>query len=507
MKIYKYILFVILAGIFTSCNDFLDEIPDKSNGVEVETLEDLEGLFNDYQIYELEPAYESLYGTDDYKLSTEIYDGYNNLHNIKSVQTATWDTEFLPQDEVSLWTGEWEKIFNANLVLNSIDVVAGSEEDKDELRAEAHFIRAYSYFQLANTYCLPYTDANKSELGLPLKTEANFQEDLERASLEDTWSFIKADLAEALKIKRTLQPMNGLNRIWRASTAAVNSFAARYYLALHDYENAQLYAQKSLDEYSNINDYNSAFSLTTKRYYIYPDGNREIASVYFPNTFSDFSDQTVLSWGEAYYHRLSRAISNDLYPSDELLNLYDKTNDLRYYYLMVEDYTYSLSATNPPYSHIGYIFVGGSNQYSGPSVPEMILIKAESQVRQGDFAGGISTVNILRAKRINATASADDVYLSASSQAEALTKVLEERRREIPFVHRWYDLRRYNSNNDPSDDVDVITRIFYPYGASTVNGSESTQTYTLSKDSRRYANPLPETDILASGGVIKQNGY
>ncbi len=107
---------------------------------------------------------------------------------------------------------------------------------------------------------------------------------------------------------------------------------------------------------------------------------------------------------------------------------------------------------------------------------------------------------------MDASAPSEIINLSAASQAEALVKVLEERRREMPFVHRWYDIRRYNNNEDSSDDV-VVTRTFYPYNGSSILGAETPVNFSLEKNSRRYANPLPDTDIIASDNVLKQNTY
>lgn len=179
---------------------------------------------------------------------------------------------------------------------------------------------------------------------------------------------------------------------------------------------------------------------------------------------------------------------------------------MRYKYHVVEGYTYDRGAVDPAYSYPGYIFFFKSDILSGPSVPEMLLIKAECQVRQGNWADGIQTANILRQYRIDASAPANVRDLSATSQADALTKVLEERRRELPFVHRWYDIRRFNNNGVDTDDV-IMSRTFYPYTGGSILGAESPVNYTLDKNSRRFARPIPETDIIASGGTLKQNQY
>ena len=123
------------------------------------------------------------------------------------------------------------------------------------------------------------------------------------------------------------------------------------------------------------------------------------------------------------------------------------------------------------------------------------------------FQGIMATVNQLRAARMDNTAPTDKINLSASSQQEAITKILEERRREMPFTMRWYDIRRLNNNEDANDDVPALTRTFYPYTSASVQGNEAPITYTLDKNSRRFAQPILNSEIESSQGAIEQNTY
>ncbi len=133
----------------------------------------------------------------------------------------------------------------------------------------------------------------------------------------------------------------------------------------------------------------------------------------------------------------------------------------------------------------------------------MYLIKAECLARTGDMSGALTAVNTLRSKRIRPGAT---VNLTAASPAEALRKILQERRREMPFVQRWYDLRRFNNNSDPSDDV-VVTKQFYPLTLAGADVTQPVKTYTLEKNSRKYALPLHSTEIISGRGQLIQNKY
>ncbi|GAA3617510.1 RagB/SusD family nutrient uptake outer membrane protein [Flavivirga amylovorans] len=511
-KAYQYILVITLAITFMSCDTFLEEPPSKSAAVAPKTLSDYEALLNNYQDYIDETPLPLVYGTDDYELSTTLFDGFFRAYGSQETTFGTWNTELGAFERIFAtgWPEEWQKVFNANLILDNIGGVPdATDEEKANLIAEAHFIRAYSYFVLANIYCLPYTETNKAELGLPIRVSTTFSENLERATLEETYALIESDLMNAFQITRSFGQENGLNYSWRASTAAVNGFAARFYLALNDYIKAQEYAQAALDEYDVLRNYNTdmRFSDIPAFAFILNPGPTQI-EIFYPYTHDQRGDivQDRFEFGESYYFRQLNNRKWNTFPSQDLLSLYDQTNDLRYKFHVVEDYSYTIGAFRPPFSYPGYIFFHRGHIPNGPSVPEMLLIKAECQARQGMWAEGLGTVNILRAARMDVSAPASAINLSAVSQTEAVTKILEERRREMPFVHRWYDVRRYNNNSDPSDDV-IMTRTFYPFTANAILSDQAPVTTTLDKNSRKFAFPIPDQEIVISNGALEQNKY
>ena len=137
---------------------------------------------------------------------------------------------------------------------------------------------------------------------------------------------------------------------------------------------------------------------------------------------------------------------------------------------------------------------------------EMLLTKAECEARLGKVSEAMNTVNRLRAARIDNTAPASVVNLTATSQEEAVKKILEERRRELPFVRRFQDIRRLNTNNESYDDPGTLTKQFYAFTLTNIDKSTK-KTYTLEKNSDRYACPLPETEFAVSDYAIDQNLY
>jgi hypothetical protein len=504
--IIKILPLMAITFLFLSCKKFLEVAPSKTTSLVVKTTAQINALLDNQNTFYIEESRSQAFSTDDCGLTLDLYNGGRGVFtSMPTILFSAWDTQYIPDLSDTFWSGEYKKIFTANLALNEVDGVTGTDAEKAIIKADAHFIRAYSYWVLANTYCLPYTDASKGEMGLPIKTSTSFEEPLERQPLEKVYQQIEADLAEALKIPITLT-QSGKPRHWRASKAGVNAFAARYYLNSNNNAKALEYANAALAEYSTLVDYNTEMRYGRDQTIVINSGTPTAQTVVlkYPYTHDNQADQIdMVAWKEFLYFRMLNNGSWWYIPSFDLLNLYDKTNDLRYQYHVVEGYSYDRLMAKPAYDYPGYIFFFKDRLPSGPTVAEMLLTKAEAQARLNDPSGAMTTLNILRAKRMKPGAW---VNLVATGKDDAIKKVLEERRREMPFVQRWFDIRRYNNNDDPNDDV-ILTRTFYPYNASNVLFNEPVKTYILPKNSRRFAAPIPRTELISSDNAIKQNTY
>lgn len=493
---------------FSACEKFLEEKPSKTSALVVTTTDQLEALLNEYKTFYSEQNRTAIFSTDDFEMNSTLYKARPTTFNMALIQFSFWDIKDLPWDTRDVyWSNEYKKIFTANMVLSYLDQVSGSETDKAILKADAHFIRAYSYFQLANTYCLPFTEQNRNELGLPIKQTTSFEELDERRPLHEVYALIENDLNEALKTTLPLN-QNGVNRSWRLNKAAANGLAARYYLVLGNYQKSLDFANESLKNNSSLMDYNTEMSYGRSSNFVINPGKPDESRVTleYPRTHNNRLDVDLtdaINWKELSYLRYLDHSSWWYIPSPDLLALYDKKNDLRYKYHIVENYSYDRTLTNPAYSYPGYVAFYKNAILSGITTAEMLLIRAECQARLGLFNEAMGSINTLRAKRMTP---GEWVNLVASNKEEAIKKILEERRRELPFTQRWFDVRRYNHNEYTADDV-VLSKEFYPYNATNVDVSGAIKTYTLPKGSRRYATPIPQTEIISSQGRIIQNTY
>jgi len=131
-----------------------------------------------------------------------------------------------------------------------------------------------------------------------------------------------------------------------------------------------------------------------------------------------------------------------------------------------------------------------------PGVSEMILIKAECAARKGDIETTKSELNTLRRKRIKKynTDNVDKI----TSQEEALQFVLDERRRERPFILRGLDIRRLKALDHKEINV---KREFFDMTENEV--LRTPHTYILTDEG--LADKLYEQDVQLSQGMLIQN--
>lgn len=479
---------VILSLVMKSCNGYLDVAPMKQTNVELSTVAHLDALLANMSTTTGNTAL--VLSPDITEISMDLYDKTNNgapFYQHGMAYYLWMNEELADLDMAGVWGTAYKNIFIANTVLENIDKVDGDDDLRSDLKAEAHFIRAFNNWELVNTYCLPYAPENMKELGLPRKTSVNFEQSLLRMTLEDTYRFIEEDLEEALKIGN-----DNLDRRWRVSLPAVNSFMARYYLFKNDYDNALKYAELALNADAVLVDYN------TEMWY----GNDQSTSqgpLHMPYLWAGSTTLLKLEWKEFYYQYFLSASCAYFCPSQDMLALYDRDNDLRYKYLVVDNYSWR---HNIKYDYPGYVYFRTSVPY-GMTVQEMILIKAECQARKGEYKKAMETVNRLRVNRMIPGVA---VELSASSKEEAILKVLEERIRELTWSLRWFDIRRLNNNETTIDDV-VMRRIFYSHDGLIINKGSAAVEYKLELKDRRFAEPINDNEIYLSQGEIQQNIY
>lgn len=125
----------------------------------------------------------------------------------------------------SFWTARYQGIYRANTALENLDKVTAWESDvqKNQLKGEAHFLRALFYFELSEMF---------GEVPLVITTEAV---NLPKSPADETYAQIAYDLNEAI----TLMPSSPYTSIasGHATKWAAQALMARVFLFYTGYYN------------------------------------------------------------------------------------------------------------------------------------------------------------------------------------------------------------------------------------------------------------------------------
>ena len=209
----------------------------------------------------------------------------------------------------------------------------------------------------------------------------------------------------------------------------------------------------------------------------------------------------MIGWKEFLYFRMLNHESWWYIPSQSLLDLYDKDHDLRYRYHMVKGILMTGDLPSRP-TIIRAMFSFSKDRIpSGPTVAEMLLIKAECLARTNRPGEAIAALNQLRAKRMEPGPWVD---LVAANQDDAIAKVLAERRREMPFTQRWFDIRRWKAG--PVKLGAVITGMDIVDGpGGRVYNRINIETRVFSEKMYLFPVPLSEINRYPAGTPLEQN--
>ena len=227
----KYILFLLAAGMMSSCYD-LDQYPhDKLSSATFWKTEDHahQGMVAMYATLRNENGFGAYYDND---ALGEIGCDYNNWLMPSIIKGTYTDRTGTVQ---SRWQTCYDGVFRANLLLQNIDNVDMSDEKKNVYKGEAKFIRALYYF-----YLLDYFG------GVPLYDEttvvsSEFMEmKKSRSTVEETRQFILDDLDAAVEALPVKWESSEYGRATRGAAVAlrgkVKLFAEDYAGAKTDFE-------------------------------------------------------------------------------------------------------------------------------------------------------------------------------------------------------------------------------------------------------------------------------
>lgn len=497
-RILKYgVWFSVL--ILVSCHDFLE--PKSQSEYVPELISSLDELLIGEVYMGPESGDGSFYSVlglfdDDVAIRKDwsIDGSESGLNNIRLAYTWAKDMD----ENFSGYNtyGEvYRKLVGCNAVLDYIDDVQGSEQDKNRVEAQALALRGYFYFHLVNLYGKPYS-FDKNALGVPLKLESALATDgMSRNTVSEVYEQILKDLLEAERLYKTLPESDWNVHNNRINLPCIQLLLSRVYLYMDNWEQALAYGEKVINDYNyEIRDLNSVPQP--------PDWSGEHP---YKNLHTWDNPEVIFLFGNQGdvlslpMTGISAIVEGDWGPasviyhlpvvSDSLIKIYEMADLRKSHYLIPQQgqkgasmYYYATSkfATESNNSiSVGYELGIWGIAFK---VTEAYLNAAEAAACLYKKNGGgeyltkaQQLVDDLRERRIVASVFKKT---SISEPDKLISFVRDERRRELCFEnHRWFDLRRYG--------MEEIKHIWY-------DESNNPTEYVLEKNDPGFTLQIPK---------------
>jgi len=458
----KIIILIALSIAAFSCkkNDFLDKKPN-SNIVVPRTLDDFTKLLDNNNIL-YTPALSTVSTDESIILSKSDFDA---LILDMCRNAYIWKKDiYNGKKGIKDWNTPFQAIFYANIVLNGLTELPEAEQNSTQgkaIKGNALFLRGYSYYNLAQTFCPSYNRSTADkDSGLPLRLLPGIDEIKPRSTLAETYSQIFSDLNSSID----LLPPNLPTVRSQASKPAVYALLSRIYLNMHDYLQAETFAIKALALYNKIVDFNDLD--TTKR-----------------SSFSNNSDETILYSVQNNDFGQINSIGYTGYGAKvnpALIELYEP-GDIRKAIFFSKQLSNGVTFYNFKRGFSG----NNSTPFSGLASDELYLNVAECLARENKLSEAEAYLNALLSKRYK---TGTFIPYNSSDKDAVLSKILLERKKELVFRGiRWADLKRLNQEGANIS----LTR--------NLDGT----IYSLSPNDPRYIMPIPDDEIALSH--ISQN--
>lgn len=490
-----FLVAIVLGGL-SSCDDFLDTMPDKRT--DVDTPDKVRDL--------LLSAYPTLHPTVMFEFMSDNYDdngdGYSNSNNLvdesyhwKDAIESDWDS---PQE---VWDANYKAVAAANQVLEAIEEL-GNPESCQTYKGEALLCRAYGHFQLANTFCMAYNEQTAaSELGIPYVTAPEKEVGVvyDRGTLKDVYDKINADIEEALPL---IEKANFDVPMYHFNAKAAYAFAARFNLFYgKDYDKVIRFATAAIgtDPTSVLRDLNGYDKFTTPKEWTYGYINKdEPANLLLITNRSFFGRITNKRYGIT-----NRIIYAELvwsnFPGNIQLKVYNTVfhQDYVSYYVpkMMEifEVTDQIAQTGQPHVVVPAF-----------TTDETLLCRAEAHVLKKEYDAAATDLSYWYQKKGIPGRTADEIAAfykasSAETNAKPLNTGVTYDEKQTNMLHAVLHARRVEGIHEGIRWLDIKR-----YGISVKHNIYGGTPIVLKADDYRKAIQIP-SQVLAAPGDMTPN--
>ena len=501
---------MLLMGL-GACDDYLDEMPDKSGSAYIYHMDQLYGLMGSPDLY-------LFAGVESYHLSSGIINNYlsepiiltdfveytpafytigKNASYAETYGQYCWKFDELTKYSSSTWSAAWDRVYRFNTVLENLDkVVQTTSAIRDQVEGEARFGRAYYHFILLTQFCQWNEDAQ----GIGYRENTVAGEVPPRETVGYTLSHINEDLDMAEEaLMRAGRTGFDLKHNYRPTVPTVQALRARIALYRGDYEVALANAEAALKAHNilvafkddpeyELVPYDEINLLDPTDTYVV-----ETVTIYGMMNLENRRAEAVAEYEEFFLPAMSTGSSNPI--SESFYNLWDRENDARWIYFYSQCtplyYTTDLLETRtlsgdevPTMNCISYenqqwlkpwnwhsymrFNCSRSGDILGMTTAEMYLTKAECLARAGQEGDAAEILKTLRRTRFMNQEAADAI-------GGTVQDVLDERAREMGVMWRYFDIKRLNGAenagielrrqilSDPTD-INSVEELVIPAG-------------------------------------------
>jgi starch-binding outer membrane protein, SusD/RagB family len=442
MKLITTLLLLALA--ITSCKKYLDKKPDKSLTVpssvqDLQSLLDYSNKLNTGSTSYGEISADNYYVPDSATWQSLAYDqriGY------------IWESDLFNTGESNDWSSSYTIVYYSNVVLDELNkesFTAGTQQQRDNIKGQALFFRACSFYNLLPLFAKPYSlDSSSHDWGIALRLTSDFNIPSKRATVKQSFEQLISDAKQAAALLDTTSLVKT-----RPCKTAAYALLARTYLYMSEYASALLYADSALALQPALLDYKTLNASAARPIPVF---NAEV-------------------------------IFHSTYGTTNLLNVYAKVDTNLYRSYQQPDLRRTVFFSTAPDGTRAFkgSYDGSARLFNGLATDELYLIRAECYARAGNTAEAMNNLNTLMSKRWSGAFTP----FMASDPNQALQLILAERRKELLFRNiRWSDLKRLNK--EPQFEVTIKRKI-------------GTKEYFLAPNDLRYQLPLPVAVIQQTG--------
>lgn len=436
------IVFMVQFGLF-GCEEYLDVKPNLNLEIP-ENLESLQAILDAESRINVSTAIDIM-AADEYYLLPEIHANLDLMY--QSLHVWDMDPEIYLNGSNNDWGRPYQIIFAANYCLAQLEKIGKDELNMnlwENIKGRSYFVRAHSYAELVKIFTPQYEPATAQNItAVPMPLEADVNTIPEFVNLQTVYDQIFEDIEMALPLLPDLPRFRS-----QPSKAAAFGLQARVYLMMREYAKALEASEKALAIQNSLLDFSL---LNPLQNYPVPRGNDEVIYHTLGPTYSGMT-----SSAETRIDTL-------------LFNMYDE-NDLRrdiYFF-------------RRPQGQINFkgSFNAGHQYFTGITVGEMLLTKAECAFRTGNTEEAENAINTLLESRFKKD---DYVRVSLDSLEDPLGFLLDERKKELLFRgRRWADIKRLTG--DPNVQLDIKRTL-------------GDKVFTLTLDPMKQVIPVPPNEF------------